>query len=434
MKDPLVKKYGVSRNGHSLFAPSSAAMWLNCAGSLLVNAVAEDTAGEDAARGTVAHMVAEIWNRTGEKPEHLLGKTEVTSAGGRDWHILIDEEMMAHVENFVNWCRELPGDHYFEQRVDLSEIMPIPTFGTADHFACQPGILTISDLKYGTGVRVYAERNPQAMLYALGVFLRYDLIYDFQTIVIRICQPRLDVYETWTCSRAELLEFKEFARQRAYAAWVENAPRKPSPKACLWCAAKMDCPARIRELDALVDETFDDLDETARPAHEYTDAELKTKALPKQETWDKLHDDIKPLSTKALAFTYTYRRHVEKWFKSIGEELLARAEKGDTIPYFKLTDGRVTRKWKNTHEALKLLRTKFKIGEDQVMPPTMISVAQVEKLIKAETKGLSKAQIEDALSSVVDRFAGKRTLAPLRDERPDVGDLVDETFETEEVE
>jgi hypothetical protein len=363
----------------------------------------------------------------------MLGRTYIEQAGGSNFKIVVDDEMMAHVERFVDWCREVPGDHYYEQRVDLSEVMPIPNQGgTADHFACQPGILTITDLKFGTGIRVYAERNPQAMLYALGVFLRYDLIYDFQTIVIRICQPRLDVFEVWTCTRAELLEFMEFARERAYAAWVENAPRKPSPKACQWCSAKMDCPARIRELDALVDETFDDLDEAHRPGHEYSDAELRMKALPKQETWDKLHNDIKPLSTPALAFTYTYRRHVEKWFKAIGEELLARAEKGDSVPYFKLTDGRVKRKWRDTHAALKLLRTKFKIAEDQVMPPTLISVAQVEKLIKAETKGMSKAQIEEALSSVVDRFAGKRTLAPLRDERPDVGDIVDETFDVEE--
>ena len=185
----------IKLGAHSVFAPSASSMWLYCAGSLIPNLLAEDTAGEDAAYGTVAHGVAERWLKTGVKPVDLIGTVEKVDEGHAVFEIEITHSMLEYVQEYVDWSVFLPGDHYVEQRVDFSRLTPIPKQGgTADHIACEPGALTITDLKMGKGVQVFAKGNTQARLYALGAFYRWDEQYHFQRIVIRIAQPRLNQF------------------------------------------------------------------------------------------------------------------------------------------------------------------------------------------------------------------------------------------------
>ena len=93
---------GKDFGAHSIFSPSGSAMWAYCSGSLVPNLFASDTAGEDAAYGTVAHGVGEIWLKTGEKPVHLLGTVEQISEGESSFQIEIDEAMMDFVEEYVS--------------------------------------------------------------------------------------------------------------------------------------------------------------------------------------------------------------------------------------------------------------------------------------------------------------------------------------------
>ena len=56
------------------------------------------------------------------------------------------------------------GDHYYETRIDISSITPIPKqFGTADHYALSDHLMVITDLKYGEGVKVYAAEDRTAI-------------------------------------------------------------------------------------------------------------------------------------------------------------------------------------------------------------------------------------------------------------------------------
>lgn len=438
MPDDLLTIYGTGRNGHSHFAPSAAAMWLTCAGSLVANVAAGDNAGYDAAYGTVAHSVAEAWNKVGKRPDHMIGLTLSASAGGRDWKVVVDENMLFHVGRYVDWCRELPGDHYFEQRVDLSELMPIPDQGgTADHFACEVGRLTITDLKMGTGVRVYAEKNPQAMLYAAGVFMEWDWIYRFETIVIRICQPRLDVFEVYECSRQELLDFMDYVKVRARLAWNPEAPRSPSPKACRFCAVNATCPSRAMELADFVDQVFADEcepDPEAAPEYSYeankksldaiismAQAEVRLKAKP-----------IPALNLRQRAFILTRRKHFERWFKAIAESLLEEAEKGTTIPFFSLGKGRMKRSWKDPEVATGFVEKMFSVSPHEIRPPTLMSVNKVEKLLAARS-GLSADKVKVIMKEVVDEHSGKRTLKLEKDDYPeDLDDIPDEMDEETE--
>jgi hypothetical protein len=432
MPDDLISRFGTSRHGHSHFAPSAAAMWLTCAGSLLANVSKGDSAGFDAAYGTVAHRVADAWNQSGKRPDYMLGLELVAQAGGQDWRIKVDETMLGHIERYVDWCKELPGDHYFEQHVDLSELMPIPNQGgTADHFACEPGRLTITDLKMGTGVRVYAENNPQAMLYAAGVFLEWDWVYGFQTIVIRICQPRLDVFEVWETSREALLEFMEYVKVRAAAAWNPEASRTPSTKACRFCGVNATCPARAMELSNLVDAALGDDCEEPPVEYPYEALQNAPDALEHMDS-SVARLTAKPLpafSTRQLAFVLSRRRHMEKWFKEVADYLLDKAERGEEVPFFKLTDGRKKRMWKDEDIAALFIEQTFRVSRDEIMPPTMLTVNRAEKLLHATT-GMPERKVKDKLREVVEEHAGKRTLALDRSTAPSVDDALDE-FEME---
>ncbi len=89
--------------GHSVFAPSSSAMWLTCSGSLLANLAAKDSAGFEAAEGTVAHSAGEDWLKTEERPDHLVGDIVEVDEGDEVFHIEITTEMLDYVQQYVDW-------------------------------------------------------------------------------------------------------------------------------------------------------------------------------------------------------------------------------------------------------------------------------------------------------------------------------------------
>lgn len=449
-----LKAIEAASGGHSIFAPSGSAMWLTCSGSLIPNLTAPDTAGIDAAEGTVGHEVAEEW-LTRIKVQNEDPDPELTTAGSpydlidwcapREWigqvrtiqerteafDIEITEEMLAYVRQYVEWCFKVLGEHYIEERVYFSQLTPIDNQGgTADHFACSPGLLVITDLKYGKGVQVFAEGNTQARLYALGVFFKYDYLYDFQKITIRIAQPRLEHFDVWEITREELLEFAEYVRERAAAAWVFNAPRTPSPKGCLWCKVKSTCPALLAWTHEAVDDVFDDLTQDEDGVIEgvtYSVATMgaATDAMEAGREIKPVRPDV--MSTEAMAKLLPYRKTIERWFAEIEAELEHRAMSGEQIPGFKLVKGREgNRTWMDETDAPTELEF-IGVETDDLFTRKLISPAQAEEKLK-KTYRLSKDAGARLLSHLVTRAPGKQTLVPEDDKRPaleDVGDVFD---------
>lgn len=61
----------------------------------------------------------------------------------------------------------------------------------ADCILIGGGVLHIIDFKYGKGVPVSAEGNPQLSLYALGAYEAYKILYPIERIELHIVQPRI---------------------------------------------------------------------------------------------------------------------------------------------------------------------------------------------------------------------------------------------------
>jgi hypothetical protein len=410
----------VEAGGHSVFSPSGSKMWLGCAGSLIPNLFAPDDAGEDAAYGSVGHMVGEVWLKTGKKPKHLLGQTWWVPAGDFGFFITIDEVMMDYVKRYVDWCKHLPGDHYVETRVDISPIMPIPNQrGTADHCACEYQRMVITDLKLGKGVRVHAENNTQALLYALGFFYAWDWLYDFREIVIRIAQPRLDVFEDWTVTREELLDFAEYAKVRAAAAWVQNAPRTPSDEACQWCRVQATCGPRMKVLFDASEGVFTSIGREIE-VDEVDEFREKLKS-----DWQFTPMTPHDLSTEDLERIYQMHTSVKRLWEKVGEELFRRAQGGIGLKQWKMVEGRSFRAFRNKEKAgAKLIELGCK--REAVFVTELVSPAVAEELL--QKAGHSSKDIPALLRGMVFKPPGKATLAAISDRRPAIGDKSEGVF------
>lgn len=410
---------------HSIYSPSGSYGWLYCSGYLLANANLPDDAGPDAAYGTVAHAVAERWLRTGERPDDLIGQVEIiANEVDEEFWIVIDEQMLRHVWEYVRRCQTEEGDRYVEQRVYFSQLTPIPgQGGTADFFTVLGHTLKIRDLKMGQGVKVFAERNPQAMLYALGVFYAWDWLYGFDVIIIEIDQPRLDHFDSWTVSRAELLEFAEFVRERAKAAWQVNAPRRASQESCRFCKAKKGCAAYLNWFEdmreGLAYGTFPDLD--AEATHEEMIA-AEERFVP----FDFPAPHEMSIETKRKLLLW--RPTVEDFFRAVHKDLERQVIGQElTIEGFEIYESPTKRVFTSPKAALKALVGPDLLDRSDMFKESLITPRQAE--IKLRAKGKKPKEIAEIVSQVTYKPPGKRTLAPISQGREPAPDIVDSTIE-----
>lgn len=408
--------------GHAFFAPSSAPRVVRCPGSLLLTAGMPDNQSQDAAHGTAAHWIADLCMRgkhstdryagcivavdeTGNcEFEHELNRDEIVldMAFGHRYTFEVDEEMANAVQEYIDWCNDLPGDKYPECRVDISDWCPKdsanifvpeaayePQGGTSDHAACSPGVLVITDLKYGKGVKVFAEHNEQAVLYALGFIKEWDWLYNFEKIVIRICQPRLDHKDVWEITREEIEEIGRYILERFTIALRDDAPFQAGEKQCRFCKASGLCRAQADYLSEIRALAFDDLDEVS---------ELPVFTVP----------DPRLLTTDELVEAWRAHKLYQARFDAIEKELLKAIEDGIDIPALKLVEARTFRAWKSEAEA-ELSLELLGIETEKVRKTELISPAQAEKLLPKAKRGIIK--------TLVYKPRGGPTLAEASDKR-----------------
>lgn len=192
---------------HAVLSASSSHRWLNCSPSARLEQEFEDRETEAAAEGTAAHALCE------HKLRRALKRQSRKPVSKYDC-----EEMDTHTDGYVQFVLETVAQAKercadpiinIEQRLDFSCYVP-QGFGTGDCVVIADKTLHIIDFKYGQGVLVEAERNPQMMLYALGALHIYDALYDIKDVAMTIYQPRRENISTWTISVSDL------------TAWAEN--------------------------------------------------------------------------------------------------------------------------------------------------------------------------------------------------------------------
>lgn len=417
--------------GHSFFAPSSAPRVVKCPASLLLTADMPDTGSVDAAHGTAAHWVADLCLRGKHHVDRYAGCVVAVGSDGQCCFVHgemeaemadnsgmmvfeVDDEMVEAVQEYVDWCNDLPGDHHPECRVDISQWCPTipedmiflppaayePQGGTSDHAACAPGTLVITDLKYGKGVRVFAQENFQAVLYALGFIAEWDWLYDFKKIVIRICQPRLDHKDEWEITREEIEAIGRYILERFTLALQPDAPFGPSDYACKFCKASGQCRAQRDYLYEQRSKAFDPFDDEAEP-------------------------DPRLLTTDELVQTWRDNKLFKDFETAVSRELMRRREAGEELPGLRVVESRTNRRWADEKKAIETL-TQIGLSKGQLVEPReMLSPAKVEKLLPKAKRGV--------IEELVTRPVGNPSLVEASDARPDYVDArqarVDEVFD-----
>ena len=122
-----------------------------------------------------------------------------------------DLRIRGELQPYIDWIVETYNEYkdkstdtimLLETRVDFSDVVP-DGFGTGDVIIISDATLHIIDLKFGKGVTVDANLNPQLMLYALGALNLFGDLYDINLVRMTINQPRLDHISTSFASAAE---------------------------------------------------------------------------------------------------------------------------------------------------------------------------------------------------------------------------------------
>jgi hypothetical protein len=387
---------------------------------------AHDTAGYYAAEGTAFHALIAEWQQTGNKPNWLGTTYTVTKPDTEEvFEIEVDDDMYSFAEVCLERYANIPGDRFYEIKVDISSLTPIEyQGGTADLIICSLGVLDVVDWKFGTGIQVYAKNNSQLLLYAWGALQSYDNIYHFQTIRMHIAQPRLNHFDVYEISRSELTEWSEWARERAALAWQPNADRSPSPGSCLWCKVRLTCPAMEVARQALADLSFDVLENDSVSHEQQQSIAILDPPKPRLEP-------PVQLTTEQLAKLLRWRGLMERWFAQAADELITRGLQGDDLGgLWKVVEGRSRRRWKDEEEAAEGL-ARLGIDDDDIYVRKVVSPNQSEKLVRAAgVRGkLTKAYV----GTLVERPPGKPTLVAVGDNRAEVGSIVDESFEGDEL-
>lgn len=368
---------------HALLSASGAARWLACTPSARFEEGFPESTSPYAEEGTLAHSVAELManyyiGRSGadECEEKLMGYErekyyntelrEATTAYGK----LIREKHLEALQRSPDTQVEL------EVRVDFSDWVP-EGFGTCDCLIISDGVLEIIDFKYGKGVRVDAENNPQMLLYALGAVALYESLYDFETVRTTIFQPRIsEEPSTSEMSLNTLLAWgNEYVRPRALLADAGGGDYAPSDDTCRWCRGKEQCRARTEKNLALFDEA----------------------------------PDVNLLTPDEAAVILGKAKDIKAWLSDI--ESLVQKTLLDGIPVtgWKLVEGRSNRRYTDELLVAKALK-KAGYKEAIFYEKKLLTITALEK-------ALGKKEVGEVLGELIEKPEGAPTVAPITDKR-----------------
>lgn len=359
---------------HALLSASSAHRWLHCPPSAKLTAGVTEAPSEAALQGTAAHALA----------EHKLRRA-LKQQSKRPVSKYEDDEMNTHTDDYVSYVLEQYEQAkqvtsgaviYIEQHLDFSHVVP-GGFGTGDCLIVADGTLHVIDLKYGLGVLVEAEWNPQMMLYAIGALALFDALYDIEQVALTVFQPRRENISTWTISVTELNKWAEQTLKPAARQAAKGEGEFYAGAWCQFCKIASTCRARAKANLELAKFEF------APPAE---------------------------LSPAEVAKVLTQIPELTRWASDVHDYALSQALSGERYEGFKLVAGRSIRKYTDETAVAEAAKA---AGYRDIYKRSLLTITAMEKL-------MGKKNFSEILGNLVVKPEGKPTLVPLSDKRPEL--------------
>ena len=325
---------------HSPLGASSAERWMACPGSVALIkelALPETDEPDYRANGTAAHEAAAYCLQNDQDAWELVGR-EFGAA------IEVNVEMADAIQTYIDVVRSLTvlGSRRYVEYGIGSPIHPL-FYGTVDAGIVSQAHVDIVDFKYGEGIFVEVEDNPQLKYYAYGLVKDFP---DAQTVTLTIVQPRISYappVRSWSTTVAEL---KAWAEQVLFPAMqrAEVDNHLDAGEHCRFCPAKLVCPLMVSLFGAAA-----------------------------------IHDPRALIEVDNVRLTASYAKvaAVKSYIKALEEQIYQRLMTGAEMPDAKLVPKKADRVWKP--EASAQAGAIFDAG-DIFTQPEMKSPAALDKL------------------------------------------------------
>lgn len=368
---------------HALLGASSAHRWLECTPSAVAESEVEDGGSDFAREGSLAHAMAARALKEELGQDTSKEDIEIEEL----WDGYHSGEMDEYVEGYVNFVRSLWRESQerqkegstcgirIEQKLYFDEWVP-GGFGTGDAVIVGDGFLRIIDLKYGKGVAVSAENNPQLKLYAAGAAAFYDTDFQIEEVELVIYQPRIGNVSMWRTTLGEIHDWcYRTVKGLALTAYNGGGWRR-SGDWCRFCKVKGTCGA------------------------------LATAAL---LTWEE-HPWGDCIGKEELGRILPKLPLMKDWMKTVEESSLKMALAGDRIPGFKIVEGRSVRKITSQENAGRALAEAGYTDEEIWRPREIRTLTDLEKTV-------GKKHLAEVLADWIEKPRGKPTLVEESDKR-----------------
>ena len=343
---PQVLLHWLETTGHSIYGGSSLKKILLCPGSVISELNAPiPPPSVYAEKGTLLHDYCE--KAFTARPDNPISYVNETS-----W----EEEDKVLVIEALTYVLKIAAKHRGQTTIRLEaegnlESWGLPeVLGTMDVEIKSATRVDVLDYKFGYGIQVFAEDNPQCISYLGGSVPFVEGVAPNRDMFVHIVQPTLDHYDEWevpwnTMVNMILGEITDAIKESK----TDSPGFSPSMVACRWCNAKETCEHRRTKV--------------VKQSRELVQA-AKNPAVKTQDDWVRLlaaADDIQQAIKDCRAY-------------ATAEIMSTRG-----FPGFKLVAGRSKRVFKDKVVGEDYI--KAQLGDKAYKKRETVSLAQAEKVL-----------------------------------------------------